>query len=121
MSIQLKCEAENCLYNRSRLCSAEEIEVQGGNTMGGEATFCGTFSSKGLGNYVSSMGNMNYSSAMKQVFADDQVMDPKVRCNAVNCTYNSAKLCQADHVQIQNEVSSTAEQTECQTFIPAQS
>lgn len=86
--------------------------------MGGRFTYCGTFSSKSLGNFVSSMGNMNYSGAMQQVLSDDIVMDPKVLCNAVNCTYNSEKTCQADHVQIQNEVSSTAEQTECQTFYP---
>lgn len=118
MNNQLKCDAENCLYNRSHLCSAEEIEVQGGHTMGGRFTYCGTFSSKSLGNYVSSVGNMNYSGAIQQVISDDLVMDPKVLCNAVNCTYNSDKVCEADHVQIQNEVSSTAEQTECQTFFP---
>lgn len=118
MSIQLKCNAEHCLYNRNHLCSAEAIEVQGGQTQDGEATFCGTFSSKELGNYVSSLGNMNYSSAVQQMFSEEPVMDPKVLCNAVNCVYNSDKLCQADAVQIQNEVSSTAEQTECQTFNP---
>jgi hypothetical protein len=118
MSIQLKCDAVNCLYNYGHLCSAEEIEVQGENTMGGRFTYCGTFSSKNLGNYVSSIGNMNYSGAMKQVVSDGQVMDPNVLCNAVNCVYNSEKHCQADHVEIQNEISSTAEQTECQTFYP---
>ncbi len=113
----LKCEAENCLYNRNELCSAEAIEVQGGHTMGGRFTFCGTFSSKSLGNYVSSVGNMNYSGALQEVISDN-VMDPKVLCNAVNCVYNSEKVCEADFVQIQNPVSSTAEQTECQTFYP---
>lgn len=118
MSLQLKCNADHCLYNRSHLCSAETIEVQGGQTMGGDATFCGTFNSKELGNYVSSLGNMNYSGAAQQMFSGEPVMDPKVLCNAVNCVYNSEKLCQADAVQIQNEVSTTAEQTECQTFNP---
>lgn len=118
MSVQLKCDAVNCLYNRSRLCSAETIQVQGGQTMGGEATYCGTFSSKSFGNFVSSLGNMNYSEAAKQIVSGEEVMDPKVLCNAVNCVYNSDKECHADSVQIQNEVSQTAEQTECQTFRP---
>lgn len=118
MSIQLKCDAVNCVYNRSRLCSAENIEVQGGQTMGGDATFCGTFNSKTVGNYMSSLGNMNYSESLKQVVSDEPVMDPMVHCTAVNCTYNSDKLCQADQVEIRNEVSSTAEETECQTFYP---
>lgn len=118
MSIQLKCDAVNCVYNRSRLCSAEAIEVQGGETIGGDATFCGTFSSKTVGNFMSSLGNMNYSEALKQVVSADPVMDPTVHCNAVNCTYNSGRMCHADQVEIRNEVSSSAEETECQTFYP---
>jgi hypothetical protein len=118
MSIQLQCNAVNCLYNRDRLCSAEEIQVQGDHAMGSRFTFCGTFSSKNLGNYISSIGNMNYSSAVKQLVSNDHVMDPQVLCNAENCVYNSDKVCHAEAVQIQNEVSSTAEQTECQTFYP---
>lgn len=118
MSIQLKCNATNCLYNANHLCAAEEIEVQGDHAMGSRFTYCGTFSSKDAGNYLSSIGNMNYSSAAKQLVSEGEVMDPKVLCNAVNCTYNSEKVCNADFVEIQNEVSSTAEQTECQTFYP---
>jgi hypothetical protein len=115
---QLKCDAQNCLYNQNQLCSAEEIKVQGGDTTGGSQTFCGTFNSKSVGNYVSSLGNMNYGGAIQQMVSSGEVMEPKVFCNAVNCTYNSEQICQADHVQIQNPTSSTAEQTECQTFYP---
>ncbi|SHN87445.1 DUF1540 domain-containing protein [Desulfitobacterium chlororespirans] len=121
MSIQLKCDAVNCVYNRSHLCSAEEIEVQGGETTGGDATFCGTFNSKSLGNFVSSLGNMNYSGTLKQAVSAEPIMDPKIRCNAVNCTYNDQRYCHADQVEIRNEVSHTAEETECQTFYPKMS
>lgn len=121
MSVQLKCDAVNCVYNRSHLCSAEEIEVQGGETTGGDATFCGTFNSKSLGSFVSSLGNMNYSESLKQAVSAEPIMDPKIRCNAVNCTYNDQRYCHADQVGIRNEVSHTAEETECETFYPKMS
>lgn len=115
---KLKCKAVNCLYNYNTLCGADEIQVQGGHAMGGSLTFCGTFNTRNVGNYVSSIGNMNYDGAAKQIFSDHPAMEPKVLCNAVNCVYNADQICDADAVQIQNEVSSTAEQTECQTFKP---
>ncbi|MGE4272652.1 MAG: DUF1540 domain-containing protein [Desulfitobacterium sp.] len=121
MSIQLKCDAVNCVYNRGQLCSAEEIKVQGGQTTGGDDTFCGTFSSKSVGNFVSSMGNMNFSGSLKQMVSSEPVMDPKVHCNAVNCTYNSSEICHADHVAIRNESSHSAEETVCETFYPQMS
>lgn len=114
---KLKCSAVNCLYNYDALCSAETIKVQGEQAMGSGATFCGTFSSKSIGNYVSSITNMNYGGAAKQLF-NTAAMEPHVLCDAVNCIYNANQLCNADNVQIQNEVSTTAEQTECQTFYP---
>lgn len=114
---KLECNAVNCLYNYSTVCSADEIKVQGEQAMGSDATFCGTFSSKSVGNYVSSIGNMNYDGAAKQVL-NHTTMEPHVLCDAVNCTYNANKICNADAVQILNDVSTTAEQTECQTFYP---
>lgn len=118
MDNKLKCNATNCLYNYNSLCGAEEIHVQGGQAMAGQNTFCGTFNTRSLGNYVSALGNMNYDEAAKQMFSDHPMMEPKVLCNAVNCVHNSDQVCTADAVQIQNEVSTTAEQTECQTFYP---
>lgn len=114
---KLKCNAVNCLYNYNTLCSADAIKVQGEAAMGSDSTFCGTFNSKSLGNYVSSIGNMNYGGAAKQMFSNT-TMEPQVLCDAVNCTYNTNQICNADAVQIQNAVSTTAEQTECQTFYP---
>lgn len=114
---KLKCNAVNCLYNYNTLCSADEIKVQGEGAMGSSSTSCGTFNSRSLGNFVSSIGNMNYAGAAKQMFSNTR-MEPHVLCDAVNCTYNTNQICDADAVQIQNEVSTTAEQTECQTFYP---
>lgn len=114
---KLKCNAVNCLYNYNTVCSADEIKVQGGSTTNGDTTFCGTFSTRDLGNYVSSITNMNYGGAAKQLFGNDQ-MEPHVLCDAVNCTYNSDKICNANGIEILNDVASIAEQTECQTFYP---
>lgn len=118
MEKKLKCNAVNCLYNYNSLCGADEIQVQGGHAMGGRFTYCGTFNTRSLGNYVSSIGNMNYDGAAQQMFNDHPMMEPNVLCNAVNCVYNADQQCTAVALQIQNEVSSTAEQTECQTFYP---
>lgn len=115
---KLKCKAVSCLYNYNTSCGADEIKVQGEQATHGESTFCGTFNTRNVGNYVSSIGNMNYGGTAKQVLSDHSVMEPHVLCDAVNCVYNENQNCSADAVQIQNEVSSTAEQTECQTFFP---
>ncbi|WP_425801931.1 DUF1540 domain-containing protein [Desulfitobacterium sp. Sab5] len=114
---KLKCNAANCLYNYNTICSADEIKVQGGGTTSGDATFCGTFSTRGLGNYVSSITNMNYGGAAKQLLSNNR-MEPHVLCDAVNCTYNSDQICNANGIEILNDVASAAEQTECQTFYP---
>ncbi len=118
MDNNLKCQATKCVYNMNRLCSAKEIEVQGEDTMGGRFTFCGTFEERGVGNMVSEMGNMNLRAEIKQLFSDEQEMDPMVGCNARNCIYNQDAHCLAEHVNIVSEIAETAVQTECQTFYP---
>ena len=118
MDNKLKCDAVNCVHNFNHLCAAEEIQIQGAHTMGGRFTYCDTFHSRSLGNYVSSLTNTNFNGVLNQFFTDEQVMAPKVLCNAVNCIYNSSNECEADNLQIVSEISTTAEQTECQTFYP---
>lgn len=118
MENNLKCEATKCVYNMDRLCSAKEIEVQGEDAMGGRFTYCGTFEERGVGNMVSEMGNMNLRGELKQLFSDEQALDPRVGCNAHNCIYNQNAQCHAEHVNIISELAESAVQTECQTFYP---
>lgn len=117
MDNNLKCNATNCVHNMDELCSAREIEVQGGDTMGGKFTFCGTFTDRSIQNYAGAMTNVNISEGLKQLVSDDK-MDPVVTCNAQNCIYNNEHYCYAENVQITNEIAATETQTECQTFYP---
>nr|MDA8228210.1 DUF1540 domain-containing protein [Desulfitobacterium hafniense] len=102
MDNKLKCDAVQCLHNMNHLCSAEKIDVKGGDTMGGRFTFCGTFHEKNVGNYVSELGNINLNGAVAQIFSRSQAMDPKVGCSAVNCIYNHDQICSAESLKIIN-------------------
>jgi len=102
----------------NKLCSAERIQVAGGDTMGSRFTYCSTFRPRSFTNYLSEIRNINLNGAVRQLFSDRQVMDPQVACNAVNCIYNDNQVCGAEHLKIVSEVAETTEQTECQTFTP---
>ncbi|MHB1651296.1 MAG: DUF1540 domain-containing protein [Desulfitobacteriaceae bacterium] len=117
MDNNLKCDASNCVHNMEHICSARQIQVQGGDTMGGRFTYCGTFAERNLQNYMGQMSNVNIGGGLKQLVSD-QEMDPIVACTANNCVYNGEQYCQADHVNIVNETASISVQTECQTFYP---
>ena len=112
MNNNLKCDAVHCAYNTDRFCSANEIEVQGDDTMGGRFTYCGTFEERNEESGMKEMSNINLGEL------SNAAMDPVVACTAVNCTYNHNQYCQANRVNIVSAVASTAEQTECETFYP---
>lgn len=111
MEVELRCEAEKCVYNLNRLCTAPEIQVNGGDTMGGRFTYCSTFAIDGDGEaslkHLNNDNNYNFF-----------INNPEVECSAVNCEYNQREMCYAPHVKIVSEVATAPVQTECQTFIP---
>ncbi len=43
MSPEIKCEAENCIYNITKLCSASNVQVYGPEAKTSEGTQCETF------------------------------------------------------------------------------
>ncbi|NMM62284.1 DUF1540 domain-containing protein [Clostridium sp. P21] len=43
MSPEIKCEAENCVYNADRLCSASNVQVYGPDARSSGGTQCETF------------------------------------------------------------------------------
>ena len=118
MSVKLSCSATSCVHNMSSLCSANSIQVAGGNADSSAATECNTFAEKGLKNAVTNMVNMNVVGEFKQVFTNGSVeMSPKIKCEAVTCNYNANKVCSATNVQIHGPSASTSEGTQCETFI----
>jgi hypothetical protein len=49
MDVDLRCEAEKCVFNLNEICTAPEIQVKGEDTMGGRFTYCSTFAIDGDG------------------------------------------------------------------------
>jgi len=53
-----------------------------------------------------------------QLFNSSSIaMSPKIKCDAVNCRYNSNRICDANFVQIQGASATNSAGTECNTFI----
>lgn len=111
MDVELRCEAEKCVFNLSEICTAPEIQVNGEDTMGGRFTYCSTFAisdnRKAFSSHLNNDKNDN-------IF----ITNPEVECSAINCEYNQGEMCNARNVKIVSGISTVPIQTECQTFIP---
>ena len=42
----ISCDADNCVYNRNRMCTAESVDIHGANCHSKDQTNCGTFKSR---------------------------------------------------------------------------
>lgn len=100
----LKCMAENCSYNRQRLCSKGDIMVGGRNACCCTETCCESFSKKREGQ--DSFQNATCHPA-KTISID---------CEAAKCVHNSNYKCIAEHVDIQGCSACDCRGTECATF-----
>ncbi|KUO64697.1 MAG: hypothetical protein APF84_06150 [Gracilibacter sp. BRH_c7a] len=112
MEVELKCEAEKCVFNLKELCVAPEIHVNGHDTMGGRFTYCNTFSV-----------DVDDSEAVLKEFSKDTkdnyfITSPEIACSAQNCIYNEGEECHAPHVKILGGIATVPVQTECHTFFP---
>lgn len=118
MEVQLSCSALSCVHNMSGLCSAGTIHVLGSGAHTSNQTMCNTFAEKGFKNAVTHLPNMNVVGEVKQLFTKNSIeMNPGVKCEAVNCTYNDGRACHADYVQIYGPRANASEGTQCETFI----
>ncbi|MCI8991474.1 MAG: DUF1540 domain-containing protein [Eubacterium sp.] len=99
---KLKCTVTNCLYNEDKLCSKDDITVEGKNATDKDSTCCGSFRER--------TGNSMKNSASHA----SQMTD--VDCEAVNCTYNESCKCKADSIDINGSSACQCEETRCQTF-----
>lgn len=112
MEVELKCAAKKCVFNLKEYCTAPEIHVNGGDTMGGRFTYCDTFSERDYDDEASLRHldkNTNY-----HYF----ISDSEVECSAYNCIYNEGEECHAPYVKILGAIATAPIQTECQTFFP---
>lgn len=113
----LSCTATDCVNNVSGICSAITIHVLGLTANNSEATRCKTYSQKGLKNSLANVLNLNVVGELKQVFNHEAiVMNPRVRCEAINCIHNEEKVCRAKNLLIEGISELDTVKTHCDTF-----
>ncbi|MGH4119375.1 DUF1540 domain-containing protein [Clostridium sp.] len=113
----LSCNATDCVNNISGICSAITIHVLGLTANSSESTRCKTFSHKGLKNALDNVLNNNVVGEFKQVFNNESiVMNPRVRCEAINCIHNVEEICKAKNVLIEEVRELDNVKTRCDTF-----
>ncbi len=100
----LKCSAENCIYNEACLCAKGDIMVGGRRACDCGETCCESFQQKreGADSFKSSVTHPSPTIS--------------IDCEAVKCIYNSNYKCHADHVDISGNQASSSRQTCCATF-----
>lgn len=118
MENRLKCHATTCMYNVERLCGADVVRVEGGDTHDGDDTFCSTYTLRDAQGLVSDAGSVRLNGFVNNTQAGPCVPEPKIECSAVNCRYNEDRLCFADELKVIGEDSKGPKQTECITFNP---
>ncbi len=101
---ELKCVAENCVYNKNYLCSKGDIMVGGKHAETIDDTCCESFMEKRgeRDSYTSSTAHpTNYIS---------------IDCEAAKCVHNQNYKCVAEHVDIRGCDACKCGETACATF-----
>lgn len=99
MQSNLNCMANNCAFNKSSVCYASHIKVEGFEAQITPETYCDSFRN------ITSFNLSNYSESTDVTNTQD------ISCSAANCTYNISGACNASHVDINYENES------CETFV----
>ncbi len=98
----LVCSAQNCIFNNAMYCSRGGIQVGGEDARACQDTCCESFEERERDTMRSSMGSPSVES--------------DIRCEAVNCRYNTSCVCHAGHVDISGAAACSCDETECVTF-----
>ena len=101
---ELKCVAENCVYNKDCLCSKSDIMVGGKHADTIDDTCCESFMEKRQDRDSYSNSTSHPS---KYISID---------CEAVKCVYNQNYKCVASHVDIRGGQANESRETACATF-----
>lgn len=99
----LKCTVENCIHNASRLCSLNEIDVNGPDAHESDGTCCHSFKD--------GEGKVSNSAAL-----ENAKPETSIKCSATNCVHNDDCHCHADGVEVCGCGAKKCEHTECDTF-----
>jgi len=100
---QLKCTADTCTNNCSKLCVLNAIHVDGSTACQCAETCCGSFTPK-------------MDSVTNSVNRTDAKPETKIQCHARECVYNKDMYCSADSIQISGHGADRCGDTECSTF-----
>lgn len=101
--VKLDCSVVGCAYNANNSCRRENITVGGHEAHKSSETACKSFSPKGTNTLVNACGCPK--------------KETKVACDAVNCKFNEANVCVADHIGIAGRYAVTNGETECGSFV----
>ena len=102
----LQCTVKSCAHNESNCCCLNSIKVDGQNATASVETACKSFNKRG--SFVSNF--------IPQGTPDKETY---VACEATTCNYNRGKVCQAEHVQIDDMGTSDYGKSECASYEPA--
>lgn len=94
----LKCNADDCVYNSSCECRAGGIKVGVHKATSTSKTVCASYVNRANSGFTNTVDN-GYT----------QTQD--IKCEAANCKYNENLLCKAESVKI------NAQDASCDTFI----
>lgn len=98
------------------MCSALTIEVDGERAESKGETCCNTFAPRTFVNAIKSAFNTNYAGTIMQALDGQEDVDHKIKCYAMNCTYNVGMTCTSTDIQVFGPEATTSTSTECETF-----
>ncbi|WP_297635416.1 DUF1540 domain-containing protein [uncultured Clostridium sp.] len=98
----LKCDVTDCNHNKQSCCCNNEITVGGVQAESSSETNCKNFECKSgaLSNDVRDINPSLY-----------------VNCSADTCIHNKGQSCVANSIEISNNLSSYASDTQCASFV----
>ena len=105
----LNCESKDCIYNdKTGKCFAKNISIDGRSAQTTAGTTCASYVPDG-GNFQ----NLEFATDFMDMGAVKTASDTQnIKCEAMNCRFNSNKMCTAANVEINSKDAS------CETFQP---
>jgi hypothetical protein len=97
----LDCSVSTCGYNSDRCCCRSQIDVKGTKADHNDDTCCGSFR-KESDEFQNSVRTPNENLS--------------ISCEAANCIYNDAKICNAEHIDISGTSANSEDQTLFSSF-----
>ena len=106
---RLKCGVKTCVFYRERHCTRASIIVKGATALAEEETRCQSYSRD-----VPDKRDDSYLMEIGSIWEINYQMP--VYCEAVNCKYNSHRICYAKEIKIDGSRALHPDQTFCSSF-----